>query len=127
MFISPAFAQADSSNMAGVLTSFAPLIIIVIVLLVVWSVPSRRAKKKQRYDLLRQQVGDQIVIKTYKGKESEATQDFQYDAIEMAERGYFPTSQSWAPGQYSAGAYIAAVLFIFFSVLASYSCLHAYC
>ncbi len=39
---------------------------------------------------------------------------FQADAIQMAADGYFPTSQSWAPGQWSGGAFAVAILLIFF-------------
>ena len=31
----------------------------------------------------------------------------------MAAFGYFPTSQSWAPGQWGAGAFIVALLLCF--------------
>jgi len=48
------------------------------------------------------------VIKTYPGSRS-----FQADAIKMAEKGYFPTSQSWKQGEWSGGNYIVAVLLIF--------------
>jgi Uncharacterised protein family UPF0547/Putative peptidoglycan binding domain len=50
----------------------------------------------------------EIVIKTYPGNRS-----FQADAIKMAEKGYFPTSQIWKQGQWGGGAYILAVLAIF--------------
>jgi hypothetical protein len=52
-------------------------------------------------------------FETYKGSQPQAIRRFQADAIEMASKGYFPTSQSWAPGQWGAGAYIVAVLLIF--------------
>jgi Uncharacterised protein family UPF0547 len=52
----------------------------------------------------------QIVIKTYNGSQAEATSRFQADSIEMAAKGYFPTSQSWAPGQWGFGAFIGALL-----------------
>jgi len=35
---------------------------------------------------------------------------FQADSIQMAADGYFPTSQSWAPGQWGFGAFIGALL-----------------
>lgn len=39
---------------------------------------------------------------------------FQEDAAEMASHGYFPTSQSWAPGSYGCGAFLLAlILFVF--------------
>ena len=42
----------------------------------------------------------QVIIKTYTGSQESATARFQADSVEMAAQGYFPTSQSWAPGQY---------------------------
>ena len=46
-------------------------------------------------------------------KPSQATMLFQLDSIEMAAQRYFPTSQSWAPGQWAARAFLIAVLLIF--------------
>ena len=55
----------------------------------------------------------QVIIKTYRGSQAQATMLFQLDFIEMAAQRYFPTSQSWAPGQWAAGAFLIAVLLIF--------------
>jgi hypothetical protein len=52
----------------------------------------------------------QVIIKTYTGSQESATARFQADSVEMAAQGYFPTSQSWAPGQYGCGAFIIALL-----------------
>jgi len=54
-----------------------------------------------------------VITKTYIGTQAEATKRFQTDCIEMASHGFFPTSQSWAPGQWSAGAFIIALLLCF--------------
>jgi len=51
-----------------------------------------------------------IIVKTYKGSQEKATQLFQEDALEMAEKGYFPTSQSYAQGSYGCGAFLLALL-----------------
>jgi hypothetical protein len=56
---------------------------------------------------------NQVVVKTYKGSESDANIMFQADAAKMAAKGYFPTAQSWAPGNYGCGAFIVAVLLCF--------------
>jgi hypothetical protein len=55
----------------------------------------------------------QVIVKTYNGSQAEATKRFVDDSTEMAAHGYFPTSQSWAPGQWAARAFIIAVLLIF--------------
>jgi predicted Zn-ribbon and HTH transcriptional regulator len=54
-----------------------------------------------------------VIIKTYRGSQAEAAKRFQANSAEMAAHGYFPTSQSWAPGQWAVGAFVVAVLLIF--------------
>jgi len=36
--------------------------------------------------------------------------DYQADAARLAAQGYFPISQSWAPGSYGCGAFLLALL-----------------
>lgn len=52
-------------------------------------------------------------VKTYVGSQAEVTVQFQNDAIRMAEKRYFPTSQSWAPGAYEWPAFLVAILLCF--------------
>ena len=52
---------------------------------------------------------ERVVIKTYKGSQAAATAAFQADAADMAAQGYFPTSQSWAPGTWGCGAFVGAL------------------
>ena len=54
-----------------------------------------------------------VIIRTFKGSQAEAMRIFKAASIDMAADGYFPTSQSWASGQWSTGAFIVAVLLIF--------------
>jgi Uncharacterised protein family UPF0547 len=60
-------------------------------------------------------LGDQnpVIVKTYKGSQTNATAAYQADAAFMAAKGYFPVSQSWAPGGYGCGAFLVAVLLCF--------------
>ncbi len=51
-----------------------------------------------------------IVIKTYKGNQAAAATAFRYDAEAMEARGYYPTSQTWAPGSYGCFAFIVALI-----------------
>ncbi len=53
---------------------------------------------------------NQIVVKTYKGNQAFATEQFKIDAAKMAGQGYFPTSQSWAPGAYGCSHFLVALL-----------------
>lgn len=58
-------------------------------------------------------VQHDVIVKTYKGSQNQATRLFREDAEEMAEKGYFPTSQTYAPGSYSTGAFLFALLLCF--------------
>jgi hypothetical protein len=67
------------------------------------------------YDL-RSDLRDQnrIIIKNYKGQnQADAMASYQADATQMASMGYFPTSQSWAPGAYGCGSFIGALILCF--------------
>ncbi len=50
------------------------------------------------------------IVKTYTGKQADAIAAFNKDAIEMASKGYFPTTQSYTPGSYGCGSFIFALL-----------------
>jgi hypothetical protein len=41
-----------------------------------------------------------VIVKKYMGNQSDSYAAFQKDAVAMAARNYFPTSQNWAPGQW---------------------------
>ncbi len=62
---------------------------------------------------------EQIIVKTYKGNQLEATKAFQADSAKMANQDYYPTSQTWAPGSYGCGAFLMALLlcFVFIGIL----------
>lgn len=53
------------------------------------------------------------LVRTYKGTQSAASADFQKDAAKLAEKGYVPTGQVWAPGTYGCGAFILATALCF--------------
>jgi len=61
-------------------------------------------------------LGEQIIAKTYIGREAEATINFQADAAVMAAQGYSPVFQSWAPGQWQSRTFIAVLLLCFLIV-----------
>jgi hypothetical protein len=58
----------------------------------------------------------QVIVKTYKGNEARATTLFREDASRMADQGYFPTSQTWAPGAYGCGSFLIALVLCFLLV-----------
>jgi hypothetical protein len=52
-----------------------------------------------------------VVVRVYAApQQSDAVAAFQSDSSELAEYGYRPVSQSWAQGQWDAGAWIIALL-----------------
>ena len=61
-------------------------------------------------------MGEQITVKTYTGREAEATMSFQADAALMAAQDYFPVFQSWVPGQWQPKAFITVLLLCFLIV-----------
>jgi len=52
----------------------------------------------------------QVIVKTYKGSQGKATAAFRKDSVKLAAQGYFPTSQTWAPGSYGCGSFLLALL-----------------
>ena len=62
------------------------------------------------------QLGEQIIAKTYTGKEAEAAINFQADAALMAAQGYSPVFQSWALGQWPSRSFIPVLLLCFLIV-----------
>jgi len=122
MFISSAFAQAASSSdgaiaWLGQLLAFLAFVALPIAVFFVGaSLQLKRRNQETRQRKLAEQreiiQGRQIIIKTYRGSQAEATMRFQADSTLMAAGGYFPTSQTWAVGQWSARAYFGAVLLI---------------
>jgi hypothetical protein len=52
----------------------------------------------------------QTIVKSYSGNQQQATNAYQLDAVKMADKGYAPTSQVWAPGSYGCGTFILALL-----------------
>lgn len=55
-------------------------------------------------------MAEHVIVKTYKGSESAATAAFRDDAVEMGMKGYFPTSQTYAPGTYGCGSFLLALV-----------------
>lgn len=51
-----------------------------------------------------------VVIRNYTGTQAQATAWFQKDAVGMAAQGYFPSSQTWIPGEYGCGSFLMALL-----------------
>jgi hypothetical protein len=57
------------------------------------------------------------IVRTYRGpQQADTTATFQADAAELAKYGYYPTTQSWAQGQWGCGAFLVALLLCFLLV-----------
>ena len=52
----------------------------------------------------------QILVKNYRGNQERATTWFKGDAAKLADQGYYPTSQAWAPGAYGCGHFLLALI-----------------
>jgi hypothetical protein len=61
-------------------------------------------------------AGPPIIVRTYRGNQASATHQYQIDAQQMAAHGYYPTSQSWAEGQWGCGAFLIAILLFLFLI-----------
>ena len=110
MFISPALAQyGHILNSGGTTTSVMPwlLVAMVVIAIIALAFQGRRRWLRQREKELFKQP---VIVRTYRGSQARATALFQADSIKMADLGYFPTSQSWAPGQWGCGAFLVALL-----------------
>jgi hypothetical protein len=56
----------------------------------------------------------ETVVREYRGhQQADANSKFQSDADVLARAGYVPSTQSWAAGQYGAGAFVVALLLLF--------------
>ena len=51
-----------------------------------------------------------VIVRNYKGSQSDAIKYFKRDSLKMSEKGYYPTSQNWSPGSYGCGSFILALL-----------------
>ena len=56
---------------------------------------------------------NKIITRTYIGNKSNALGRYQKDAVSLAAKGYFPTSQIYTPGTWSFGEFFLALLLCF--------------
>lgn len=56
------------------------------------------------------------LVRRYTGNQSQAFAAFQREAKSLAQQGYEPSSQSWAPGTWGCGAFLVALLLCFLLV-----------
>lgn len=61
-------------------------------------------------ELKKQEISKKILIKTYKGNQQQAYENFQADSTIMANCGFFPINQQYTQGAYGCGAFIMALL-----------------
>lgn len=107
-FIGQAIGWYGLDQSAGLIGATAGALLMLFIWNTVHPVRRPQKPKEQGENILADQQA--VIIKNYTGSQAEATALFQADAIKMAERGYFPTLQSWAPGQWEARAFVGAVL-----------------
>jgi hypothetical protein len=87
--------------MVETVVSFLPLLLVLSVVGLLIYFARLRHPVRQIENASRQTMDEQsqIIIRTFKGSQAEATRLFKVASIDMAAEGYFPTSQSWVPGQ----------------------------
>jgi hypothetical protein len=109
MFISPALAQYGHvlDNTTSVIPWLLGAIIAPIIALGIIAMIFRGRRRGQ---LKEEFVELPVIVRTYKGSQAQAITSFQADSVIMAARGYFPTSQSWVPGEWGCGAFLVALL-----------------
>jgi len=59
--------------------------------------------------IIQKESKDPIVVRIYSGSQEAAMVAFQADTAKMAKQGYFPISQTWAPGAYGCGSFLLAL------------------
>jgi hypothetical protein len=55
----------------------------------------------------------QTMVRQYRGSQYNATIAFRHDAETMAKQGYYPISETYAPGSYGCGSFLVALLLCF--------------
>lgn len=86
------------------------VVLLIIIALAAIGFIARKGAALRKEEAEKAILTEPVVIKWYRGDQTSATALFQADSIKMAAKGYFPVSQSWAPGQWGAGAFITALL-----------------
>jgi uncharacterized membrane protein YeaQ/YmgE (transglycosylase-associated protein family) len=111
-FFATFLGQAVGWYEPGVGAGLIGTVVAAVFILLIWGlVSSRHSTAGGLIQRVNQQGTDgPIVIVTYRGSQEEATALFQRDAVQLAAKGYYPTSQSWAPGQWGALAFVVALL-----------------
>lgn len=116
-----AYADASAPPEGGLVSvvQYLPLILIALVIWAIyaWSKKRRNAENAQKvqdltFDLKFQAAAQErqpFLIRVYTGTQAQATASFQMDAIQLGSMGYVPTTQTWVPGNWTPGQYIAAL------------------
>jgi hypothetical protein len=56
------------------------------------------------------------VVRRYRGNSRSASEAFQVDAASMASAGWYPTTQTYVPGQWGCGAWVIAFVLLVFVI-----------
>ncbi|HEY3637174.1 MAG TPA: zinc ribbon domain-containing protein [Rhizomicrobium sp.] len=57
-----------------------------------------------------------VIVRRYKGHQSNATEAFQKEAQTLSAQGYYPAGQSWAPGTWGCGLFLIGILLCFIGI-----------
>jgi hypothetical protein len=97
-------------NVAGLL-----LFLIAILVLTLLVATGRKKNGKAKHDAVPKPLPPvkqlpPVIVKRYFGSQARATELFHADSNKMRARGYFPTSQTWAAGQWGCAAFLFALV-----------------
>lgn len=110
-----AFMNVDVHAMVGWVPEQVWWLILLLAVIVVVGSFQRKRSEQLEASAMQNAIQSGILIRKYKGKNQEqALRSFQTNSTKVADKGFFPTSQSWLPGQWGAGTFIVALLGIIF-------------
>ncbi len=71
---------------------------------------SRKTKKKQA---IKNKSLPLIITRIYRGKQKDVLERFKIDSKRLAAKGYRPSTQNWAQGQWGCGSFVVALFLCF--------------
>ncbi len=92
------------------------IVLVAVAVVVSWWALSRwsRSREASALDALEQYprpaAGQPTVVRRYSGDQAMATRLYEADAARLGRIGYRPTTVQWTPGQYSAAAFLVALI-----------------
>jgi hypothetical protein len=62
-------------------------------------------------------IGEDIIVRTFRANSpASAARWYQEDLSDLVDHGYLPVTQTWQPGEWRSGAFVAALLLLFVGI-----------